>query len=287
MTNWSEYNESLRRRGDVTVWFYDDVASRWLASPRRRRGRPVRFSAFAIEACLQVRLVFDLGLRQTQRFIRSLLRLMQLNLPVPDFSKLSRRSGTLRRLKPRKTTSTSEPVHLVVDSTGLKVFGAGEWQETKHGTKMRRRKWRKIHLGMDLNTGEIHGAELTEDSIGDPTAPPDLLDQIEAPVAKFLGDGAYDGEPTRQILSDRFTGVEVIIPSPKSALSSLKAETDPSARDQGILAIRCLVPRADGIGLTLTSSFREDLWDRYYTAAPRLLTRFDQPYKNRMQPSKS
>ncbi|KZL24339.1 IS5 family transposase [Pseudovibrio sp. WM33] len=237
INNWPEYNESLRRRGDVTVWVADDVAKAWFAPHSKGRGRPLKFSGLAIETCLQVRLVFGLALRQCQGFVRSLFGLMQLDLPIPDFSTLSRRTGSLKLTKHR-STSKEEPVHLVVDSTGLKIFGAGEWQETKHGTKIKRRTWRKLHLGMDLNTGEILCAELTQDSVGDPTALPGLLDQIDDPVVKFLGDGAYDGEPTRQELAERFDGVEVIIPPPKTAVPSSLIASDPTPRDREIASIR-------------------------------------------------
>ncbi|SDR44952.1 Transposase DDE domain-containing protein [Pseudovibrio sp. Tun.PSC04-5.I4] len=117
------------------------------------------------------------------------------------------------------------------------MFGAGEWQETKHGTKKKRRKWRKLHLGLDLESGIIVCCDLTEDTVGDPTVVPDLLDQIEGSVATFLGDGAYDGAATRQEIAVRYDCVEVIVPPPKTAVPSPEAETAPTARDRDILAI--------------------------------------------------
>ena len=239
VTNWHDYNESLRRRGDVTVWIDEGVARQWHARVAGKRGRPVIFSDFAIDTCLQLHVVFGLAVRQTQGILRSLFRLLKLDLVVPDFSTLSRRSGNLsRRKRPRPKTPSDEPVHLVVDSTGLTVFGAGEWQETKHGSKLKRRSWRKLHLGMDLETGEILCGELTSDEIGDPTALPDLLDQIASPVERFLADGAYDGEASRQQLARRFEGMEIIIPPPKTAVPGPEAETAPTARDLDVLAIQ-------------------------------------------------
>ncbi|SER75735.1 Transposase DDE domain-containing protein, partial [Pseudovibrio axinellae] len=182
VTNWSEYNESLRRRGDVTVWISDAVAHQWAADRRTTRGGQAKYSSLAIETCLTVRVVFGLALRQTQGFMRSLLQLMKLDLVVPDFSTLSRRAGKLD-FEQLKQQAKSEPVHLVVDSTGLKVFGAGEWQENKHGTAVKRRSWCKLHLGMNLDTGEILCSDLTEERAADPTVLPDLLDQIEGVVA--------------------------------------------------------------------------------------------------------
>ncbi|SDQ73593.1 IS5 family transposase [Pseudovibrio sp. Tun.PSC04-5.I4] len=186
VTNWPEYNESLRRRGDVTDWIEERVAKTWFAPENQWRGRPAEFSELAIETCLEVRVVFGLALRQTQGFVRSVFYLMELVLPVPDFTTLSRRADGLKLLNPKPRTN-SEPVTLVIDSAGVKIFGAGEWQETKHGTRIKRRTWRKLHLSLDLNTGEIVCSELTEDTVADPTAVPDLLDQIQNTVATFLG----------------------------------------------------------------------------------------------------
>nr|WP_074882328.1 IS5 family transposase [Pseudovibrio axinellae] len=186
-------------------------------------------------ATTSIRVVFGLALRQTQGFVRSVFHLMELVLPVPDFSTLSRRADGLKLSNP-KPRMNSEPVELVIDSTGVKIFGAGEWQETKHGTRIKRRTWRKLHL--DLNAGEIVCSELTEDTVADPTAVPDLLDQIEDTVATFLGDGAYDGTPVRQKLADRFEGIEVIIPPPKTAILGPQAATAPTARDRDILALQ-------------------------------------------------
>ncbi|WP_057463329.1 IS5 family transposase [Pseudovibrio sp. POLY-S9] len=235
--NWSEYNESLRRRGDITVWVEDSVAGAWFAPASNRCGKPVKYSDLSIETCLQIRVVFGLALRQTQGFVRSVFHLVELVLPVPDFSSLSRRADGLKLSNPKPRTN-SEPVALVIDSIGVKIFGAGEWQETKHGTRIKRRTWRKLHLGLDLNAGEIVCSELTEDTVADPTAVSDLLDQIEDTVATFLGDGAYDGTPVRQKLADRFEGIEVIIPPPKPAILGPQAATAPTARDRDILALQ-------------------------------------------------
>jgi len=125
-----------------------------------------------------------------------------------------------------------------VDATGLKIFGEGEWLEEKHKAKVKRRTWRKLHLGLDLVSGEIVCSDLTTDDIGDPTALPGLLDQIDGPVEKFLADGAYDGEPTVKALTDRFGPlIEITIPPPKSAVISAVVAQNPSIRDQHIAEI--------------------------------------------------
>ncbi|WP_229598027.1 IS5 family transposase [Roseibium aggregatum] len=125
-----------------------------------------------------------------------------------------------------------------MNSTGLKVFGAGEWQETKHGKASRRRSWRKLHLGLDLETGQIECSELTTDDIGDPSAVPGLLDQTEEPVRRFLADGAYDGTATRNEITQRFADVEILIRPPKTAVAGPEAEINPTARDLDVLAIK-------------------------------------------------
>jgi hypothetical protein len=136
--------------------------------------------------CLTLRIVFGLPLRQTQGLMRSIATLMNVTITVPDFSTLSRRSKGLVLPFIRSKNRKSDPIHLVVDSTGLKVFGEGEWLENKHKIKVKRKRWRKLHVGLDLVSGEIVCADLTTDDVGDPTALPDLLDQIDGPLLPSL-----------------------------------------------------------------------------------------------------
>lgn len=237
VTNWAEYNESLRRRGDLTVWINSEVLNLWTAPRRVSRGGQQRYSEMAITICLTLGLVYKQPLRQTQGLIRGIVRLMGLDISVPDFSTLSRRGrGLILPEKPR--TRRNEPVHLVVDSTGLKIFGEGEWLREKHKTKGRRRSWRKLHLGLDLVSGQIICSDLTTDDIGDPTALPCLLDQIDGPVEMFIGDGAYDGEPTVKALTQRFgSAIKVTIPPPKNAVLNSDAAQSPSTRHRHIADI--------------------------------------------------
>lgn len=173
--------------------------------------------------------------------MRSVARLMGLDIAVPDFSTLSRRSKELDLPSPRPQVARREPVHLVVDSTGIQVFGAGEWLENKHKVKLKHRRWRKLQLGLDLVSGEIVCAELTTDAVGDPTTLPDFLDQIDRPVDRFLADGAYDGAPSRALMVKRFgENVEVIIPPPKTAVLSPQSALNPTVRDQYIAEIESL-----------------------------------------------
>lgn len=138
----------------------------------------------------------------------------------------------------KRQAACREPVRLVVDNTGLKVFGAGKWLENKHKVKVKRKSWRTLHLGLDLVSGEIICADLTTDDIGGSTALPGLLDQLSGSVTKFIADGAYDGAPSLDFLEARFgKTVEVIIPPPKTAVLSPQARHNPSARDRDIAQI--------------------------------------------------
>lgn len=231
VTNWPEYNESLRQRGDLTVWISEDALALWSAPRRTTRGGQPHYSDLAIEICLTLGLVFKQPLRQTQGLMRSIARLLGVAIAVPDFSTLSRRGNGLT-LRPKPKSKCDKPVQLVMDSTGLKIFGEGEWLEKRHKTKRKRRSWRKLHLGFDLVSGEIVCSDLTTDDVGDPTALPDLLDQVDGPVDLFLADGAYDGEPTSDLLAARFGPmIEVTIPPPKNAILSPNAAHNPTARD--------------------------------------------------------
>src|SRR5256714_3268966 len=151
VTNWSEYDAALRQRGSLTVWFTEEAIAAWRAEPRTTRGGQPHYSALAITTALTLRAVFRLALRQTEGLIASLLRLLGLDLAAPDHSTISRRGETLPVSRPRPG---SEPVHLLVDSTGLKLCGPGEWLIEKHVAKVRR-SWRKLHIGVDADTGQI------------------------------------------------------------------------------------------------------------------------------------
>lgn len=238
MTNWAEYNESLRRRGDLTVWISDGALGLWAAPQRTTRGGQPSYSDLAIELCLTLGMVFKQPLPQTQGLMRSIAGLLGISIAVPDFSSLSHRGHGLS-LSARPSSTSRKPIHLTVDSTGLKIFGEGEWLEEKHKTKHKRRSWHKLHLGLDLVSGEIVCSDLATDDIGDPTALPGLLDQIDGPVALFLADGAYDGGPTCDILAERLGPMnEVTIPPPKNAVLSPNAVQYPTARDHHIAEIR-------------------------------------------------
>ena len=188
--------------------------------------------------CLTLGMVYRLPLRQTQGLIRSISKLMLLEISVPDFSTLSRRGRGLS-LPARPKIKITDPVHLAIDSTGLKVFDEGEWLQSKYNVKAKRKRWRKLHLGLNLVTGDIVCSDLTLDDVGDPTVLPDLLNQIGTPVSRFIADGAYDGAPTSDLLKARFgEAVEIITPPPKNAIPSPQSKCFPSLRDRHIVKIQ-------------------------------------------------
>ena len=186
LTNWPAYEAGLRQRGDLTVWFSEAAIAAWHAEPRTSRGGQPWYSPLAILTALTLRTVFRLALRQTEGLISSVIRLLGLDLPVPDHTTLSRRASTLVVPRPRPGTD-AEPVHLLVDSTGLKLCEAGEWLIEKHGTKVRR-SWRKLHIGMNAETGEFVAVELTTNDVDDASRLGTLLGQMAGPVASFTGD---------------------------------------------------------------------------------------------------
>ncbi len=181
VTNWREYDASLR--GRLTVWFTEEAIRAWKAEPRTTRGGQPTYSGLAILTALTLRAVFRLALRQPEGLIGSVVHLLGLDLTVPDHSTLSRRAATVQVPRPRAGSGT-DPLHLLVDSTGLKLCGAGEWLHEKHGTKVRR-SWRKLHLGVDAGTGRIVASLLTTRDVDDGSQVGPLLDRIEEPLASF------------------------------------------------------------------------------------------------------
>jgi transposase len=163
--------------------------------------------------------------------LRSIIQMLGLDLPVPDHTTLSRRSARLSLTTALK--KPKGPVNVVIDSSGLKIFGAGEWLHEKHGGKPRR-SWRRLHLAVDPDSSDILAAELTTTDEGDASLVGPLLDQIEGLVSAVLADGAYDGDPTYRTVLDRHPDAEVVIPPRSTAVLSDTAETEPTQRDRHI-----------------------------------------------------
>jgi hypothetical protein len=224
VSNGAAYDAALRQRGSLTVWFTEDAIAAWRAVPRTTPGGQPHYSALAITTALTLRAVFRLALRQTEGLIGSILGLLGLELAVPDHTTLSRRAEALEVPRPRPG---SGPVHLLVDSTGLKLGGPGEWRVEKHGTK-ERRAWRKLHLGVDAETGRIEAVELTGHETDDGSQVGPLLDQVEGVVASFTGDGACDREDVHGMVAERHPEAAVVVPPRRGAVPSETAATTPT-----------------------------------------------------------
>jgi len=235
VTNWAEYDAALRQRGSLTVWFTEEAVAAWEAEPRTTPGGQPHYSDLAITTALTLKAVFRLALRQTEGLIGSILRLLGLDLSVPDHTTLSRRAETLEVPRPR-SGSEAEPVHLLVDSTGLKLCGPGQWLIEKHGTR-RRRSWKMLHLGMDADTGRIVASALTTHDVDDGSQVGPLLDQVTGPVASFTGDGAYDRTDVYDAVIERHPDARVIVPPRSGAVPSATAETAPTQRDRHLQLI--------------------------------------------------
>lgn len=187
--NWSSYNAALRKRGSLLIWLDKEMS--WLAPHEGHPGRPPVFSDAAIQFCLSIKVLFKLPLRQTAGMVASLLQMAGLDWSVPDYSTLCRRQKTLAVQIPYRRADG--PLNLLVDSTGIKFLGDGEWQARKQGVQGRR-QWRKVHLAMDTATSDIRAVEFTPSGDGDSPILPELLDQIPEgdQISTVTADGAYD-----------------------------------------------------------------------------------------------
>jgi len=209
----------------------------WYAPASGKSGRQQIFSDAAIQFCLSIKCLFGLALRQSLGLVQSLLRMAGLDWKVPDFSTVSRRQKTLRVQLPYRASTTA--LDLLVDSTGIKFLGEGEWKRKKHGAEYRR-QWRKVHLGIDANTLEIRAIEVTDNSVGDAPMLPELLGQIppDEAVASVSGDGAYDTKACHAAIVQR--GAQAVIPPRKNAKAWKENLVGALARNEALKACRRL-----------------------------------------------
>jgi len=236
ITNWRKYNESLVQRGSITFWFSEDVISQWRhANDRPRAGHPFVYSDTAIECLLVLRELFQLPYRQTEGLARSLVELMAISLAIPDYTSLAKRAAKLGIAL--DVGRHQGAIDVVVDSTGLKVFGEGEWKMRKHG-KTKRRTWRKLHLAVNPDTQEIVAETLTESGCDDASQVDPLLAEVPQGTNRFYGDGAYDKWKVYELLDRR--GAQAIIPPQRNAKIKRhgNAKGRPLSRDAAIREIR-------------------------------------------------
>jgi IS5 family transposase len=232
--NWNEYNRALVRRGSLTVWVDQESLDAWNYRGPARWGAQYVYSDAAIQCLLTLRAVFHLPLRATQGMAASVFDLMGLDLDVPHYSTLSRRAAELAVDLSRKSKG---PLHLVLDSTGLKVYGEGEWKVRKHGYS-KRRTWRKLHLAIDAETHEVQAVAVTEAKVDDAEEVDHLLKPIDRPLASAAADGAYDKRKVYRALEPR-TGTILIPPRSNARIwKHGNASGPPLPRDENLRQIR-------------------------------------------------
>jgi hypothetical protein len=236
LRNWREYNRALVQRGSLTLWFSAEVLTVWQNSERTgKRGQPRTYSDTAIGTMATLQEIYHLGVRQTEGLLQSIGELLHLEVAIPSYSTLSRRRATLEIVLPR--TRSKEARQVVVDSTGVKVFGEGEWKVRQHGYTYRR-TWRKVHLGVDAASGEIVAAMVTTNNYSDSQLLPDLLEQVEEEIEQVSGDGGYDRRSCYEAIRARHA--RATIPPQHNAKiwqhGNTKAER--LARDENLRRIR-------------------------------------------------
>jgi hypothetical protein len=266
--NWPAYEAGLRRRGSLTLWIEDAALECWQTIGPSGQAR---YTNAAIQTVLMLRTAFKLALRQIEGLMTSVLSLMGLPISAPDHTTVSRRAATLPVIQ--APSMPPGPLHVLIDSTGLQVFGAGQWLEAKHGAKSRR-AWRKLHLAVDAASGMIVAQTLTDQDTDDPSQVGPLLDQIGAPVRQVTADGAYDGAPTYRTIAAHGDEIEVVIP-PRSTAVPTGEPGPPTQRDRHLAMIaergRLAWQTATGYG---QRSLIETTMGRYKTLiGPRLRAR--------------
>lgn len=233
--NWREYNAALIKRGSLTLWVDEEALNAWCYSGPAQRGAQYVYAEAAISCVLTLRAVYHLALRATEGLARSVFALLGVALPVPSYSTLSRRATELPVALGALPRST--PRHLVIDASGFKVYGEGEWKVRQHGWS-KRRTWRKLHLAVDEATGEIVAAVASEAGVTDDDALPDLLGQVPGEIRQVSADGAYDKRHCYDALAER--GAKAAIPPRQDAKiwQHGNCAGAPWQRDENLRAIR-------------------------------------------------
>lgn len=236
--NWPQYNQSLKNRGSITVWFSEEVQSGWKSSKKSdKKGHPEVYSDAAIECLLVIKQVYNFPLRALEGFMRSIIDLSKLDLICPDYTTISRRTGSLDIELPKKLKA-GESLNILVDSSGLKIFGEGEWKTRQHGIS-KSRTWRKLHIAISADTQEIVGTVFTTRNVADCQVFEHLLHSIDAPIDSVYGDGAYDAVNCYNICDSY--GAEPIIPPILGAKKQKRSKYNHALRhrDLAVEVIEC------------------------------------------------
>ena len=234
-TNWSSYNSALINRGNLSIWF--DPKTQWYAQPKGKHGRNQTYSNTAIQCCLMIKSLFHLSLRMVTGFVQSLIHLCRLDWTAPDYSTICRRQKHIDIAINYQKSSNG--LQLLVDSTGLKFLGEGEWKRKKHQPEYRR-QWRKLHIGIDAETLQIRAIQLTTNNVSDSQVLGDLLDQIpqDEQIDSVYTDGAYDTKQCRQVIADR--QAHAVIPPRKNAKPCKDTKTSSLERNELLRTVKRL-----------------------------------------------
>jgi IS5 family transposase len=236
LRNWREYNRALVQRGSLTLWFSAEVLTVWQSRERTgQREHPRTYSDTAILTMATLQEIYHLGVRQTEGLVDSLGERLHLEVAIPHYSTLSRRRATLEIELPR--TRGKEALHVVVDSTGVKVFGEGEWKVRQHGYTYRR-TWRKVHLGVDEASGELVAAVVSTNNYSDSRLLPDLLEQVEEEIGQVSGDGGYDKRQCYEAIGARHARATMPPQHNAKIWQHGNTKADRLARDQNLRRIR-------------------------------------------------
>ena len=234
--NWSEYNKNLVKRGNINLWISEDIEKWWYIEQTRKQGRPFTYSDKAIETFLTISYLFKMPLRMTEGFLNSFFEREGLKIQSPCYTQVSRRAAsiTVEEIK----VARGQNINIAIDSTGVKVFGEGEWKVKIHGTSQKR-TWRKLHLGVDTDSSMIIRNTLTKNSVDDASIACDMLASLEGCVGKATGDGAYD--KGKVYIAARRAGADLVVPPARNARQQ-KIIIDPAKlpRDNAIARIRRL-----------------------------------------------
>jgi hypothetical protein len=234
--NWKDYSESLVNRGSITFWFSEDAIKKWYSKEKiSTPGRPDTYSDDAIRCGLMIKAVFHTTLRSLQGFIKSLIKILGLGLTCPHYSRFSRRARALK-IPLRKLLKPGEKLNVIFDSTGVKVFGEGEWKVRKHGYS-KRRTWRKVHIGMCAESGQVVVSAMTSNNVSDEEAMIHMMGALEGiELGDVLGDGAYDTIDCREAIHD-YGGRQIIPPDKNARPQKRKGFPALDERDKAIRRI--------------------------------------------------
>jgi IS5 family transposase len=236
LRNWHQYNKALVGRGSLTLWVSDEIIAQWRAHERTgKRGAPRTYTDTAMLCMATLQEVYHLPLRATEGLMHSVVKLLGVELAVPDYTTLCRRRKLLEVELPRRPTK--QPVHLVVDATGVKVYGEGEWKVRQHGYS-KRRTWRKLHFAVDEATLEFVAVTVSTNNFKDSQLLPDLLKQTADEISQASADGAYDSRNCYTALRER--GARAAIPPRRGARIWQHGNTrgERHSRDENLRAIR-------------------------------------------------